>query len=199
MKKLTYLFLALLIVACSSDDEGGNNSNSIDYFFEVEFGGVINRVEGNYSYTLGDVILPYLNPNSCSGSTGAVILSITDITAENYVSGQNMELWMSFDNAQLGSNTGRMTIFNGFYIEEYLESIGANSTNFVENIGDSFSQRDIMTDINITDLGTSGSPPYSYGETIKGSYEKVIYFRSNVTGDYDIPVPIRIEFSAVRL
>ena len=87
-----------------------------------------------------------------------------------------MELWMSFDNAQLGSNTGRMTIFNGFYIEEYLESIGANSTSFVENIGDSFSQRDIMTDINITDLGTSGSPPYSYGETIKGSYEKLYIF-----------------------
>ena len=196
MKKLTYLFLFILIVACSSDD---NSSNSIDYFFEFEFGGVINRVEGNYSYTLGDVILPYMTPNSCFGSTGAVILSIADITAENYVSGQNMELWMSFDNAQLGSNTGRMTIFNGFYIDEYLESIGANSTSFVENIGDSFSQRDIMTDINITDLGTSGSSPYSYGETIKGSYEKVIYFRSNSTGDYDIPVPIRIEFSAVRL
>ena len=196
MKKLTYLFLSILIVACSSDD---NSSNSIDYFFEFEFGGVINRVEGNYSYTLGDVILPYMTPNSCFGSTGAVILSIADITAENYVSGQNMELWMSFDNAQLGSNTGRMTIFNGFYIDEYLESIDANSTSFVENIGDSFSQRDIMTDINITDLGTSGSSPYSYGETIKGSYEKVIYFRSNSTGDYDIPVPIRIEFSAVRL
>ena len=196
MKKLTYLFLFILIVACSSDD---NSSNSIDYFFEFEFGGVINRVEGNYSYTLGDVILPYMTPNSCFGSTGAVILSIADITAENYVSGQNMELWMSFDNAQLGSNTGRMTIFNGFYIDEYLESIDANSTSFVENIGDSFSQRDIMTDINITDLGTSGSSPYSYGETIKGSYEKVIYFRSNSTGDYDIPVPIRIEFSAVRL
>ena len=196
MKKLTYLFLSILIVACSSDD---NSSNSIDYFFEIEFGGVINRVEGNYSYTLGDVILPYMTPNSCFGSTGAVILSIADITAENYVSGQNMELSMSFDNAQLGSNTGRMTIFNGFYIDEYLESIDANSTSFVENIGDSFSQRDIMTDINITDLGTSGSSPYSYGETIKGSYEKVIYFRSNSTGDYDIPVPIRIEFSAVRL
>ena len=196
MKKLTYLFLFILIVACSSDD---NSSNSIDYFFEFEFGGVINRVEGNYSYTLGDVILPYMTPNSCFGSTGAVILSIADITAENYVSGQNMELSMSFDNAQLGSNTGRMTIFNGFYIDEYLESIDANSTSFVENIGDSFSQRDIMTDINITDLGTSGSSPYSYGETIKGSYEKVIYFRSNSTGDYDIPVPIRIEFSAVRL
>ena len=197
MKKLTYLFLALLIVACS-DDEGGNNSNSIDYFFEVEFGGVINRVEGNYSFTLGDVILPYMTPNSCYGSTGAVILSIADITAENYVSGQNMELWMNFDNAQLGSNTGILYNFGGFYIEEYLESISTTGS-FVENIGDGINQAGIITDINITDLGTSGSSPYSFGETIKGSYEKVIYFRSNVTGDYDIPVPIRIEFSAVRL
>ena len=54
MKKLTYLLLALIILACSDDNEGGNNSNSIDYFFEVEFGGVINRVEGNYSFILGD-------------------------------------------------------------------------------------------------------------------------------------------------
>ena len=60
-----------------------------------------------------------------------------------------MELWMSFDNAQLGSNTGRMTIFNGFYIDEYLESIGANSTSFVENIGDSFTERYMLT-CNIT-------------------------------------------------
>ena len=196
MKKLTYLFLFILIVACSSDD---NSSNSIDYFFEFEFGGVINRVEGNYSYTLGDVILPYMTPNSCYGSTASVILSITDITAESYVSGQNMQLAMSLDNAQLGSNTGSLIIFDGFYIEEYLESIGASGTGFVENIGDGYSQRYKMTDIDITDLGTSGSPPYSYGETIKGSYEKVIYFRSNSTGDYDIPVSIRIDFSAVRL
>ena len=198
MKKLTYLFLALIIVACSSDDEGGNNSNSIDYFFEVEFGGVINRVEGNYSFTLGDITFPFVNPNQCFGSTDGVILSIADITAENYVSGQNMELWMNFDNAQLGSNTGILYDFGGFYIEEYLESISTTGS-FVENIGDGIDQAGIITDINITDLGTSGSPPYSFGETIKGSYEKVIYFRSNVTGDYDIPVPIRIEFSAVRL
>ena len=29
MKKLTYLFLALIIVACISDDEGGNNYQSL--------------------------------------------------------------------------------------------------------------------------------------------------------------------------
>jgi len=34
MKKLTYLFLALLIVACSSDD-GANNSNSLEVSWQV--------------------------------------------------------------------------------------------------------------------------------------------------------------------
>ena len=79
-------------------------------------------------------------------------------------------------------------------MEEYLESIGALTIfGFVENIGDGYNQRGKISNINITDLGTSG------GETIKASYEKVIYFKSSVQSDYDIPVPIRIEFSAVRL
>ena len=39
MKKLTYLFLALIIVACSSDD-GENNLNSLeDVFWQVTVGG----------------------------------------------------------------------------------------------------------------------------------------------------------------
>ena len=56
MKKLLYLFLTVLIVACSGEDSNNsnnnsNNSNNVDYFFEVEFGGVINRVQGNTSNT----------------------------------------------------------------------------------------------------------------------------------------------------
>ena len=51
MKKLLYLFLTVLIVGCSGENgdnnNTSNNSNNVDYFFEVEFGGVINRVEGN--------------------------------------------------------------------------------------------------------------------------------------------------------
>ena len=57
MKKLLYIFLTVLIVGCSGEDGGNNsnnnsnNSNNVDYFFEVEFGGVINRVQGNTSNT----------------------------------------------------------------------------------------------------------------------------------------------------
>jgi hypothetical protein len=198
MKKLIYLFLTVLIVACSGEDGNGNstnNTNNGNYFFEVEFGGVINRVQGiggNESI---------LQANQCYGGTYGVTLSITDITAENYVSGQNMYINMSFDNAQLGSNNGNLGVFpgnGGFYILEYLESIGVgNLTAFVENgpmsFSDGYNQRYKISNINLTDLGTSG------GETIKGTYESVLYFQASVTADFDIPVPIRIEFSAIRL
>ena len=198
MKKLIYLFLTVLIVACSGEDGNGNstnNTNNGNYFFEVEFGGVINRVQGiggNESI---------FQANQCYGGTYGVTLSINDITAENYVSGQNMYINMSFDNAQLGSNNGNLGVFpgnGGFYILEYLESIGVgNPTAFVENgpmsFSDGYNQRYKISNINLTDLGTSG------GETIKGTYESVLYFQASTIADFDIPVPIRIEFSAIRL
>tara|TARA_B110000211_G_scaffold61191_1_gene69109 strand:- start:5466 stop:6083 length:618 start_codon:yes stop_codon:yes gene_type:complete len=205
MKKGIYLFLTVLIVACGNSDDSGNSSNNldgVDYFFEVEFGGVVNRVEGNTSSLAPNGLQPWLLYNQCYGTTDAAILSISDITAENYVSGQNMSITMVFDNAQLGSNTGIIpnNFINGsFYMQEYLDSIGASSAGFVENIGDGFGQRGIISNINITDLGTQGTALGTGGETIKASYEKVVYFRSIDTGDYDIPVPIRIEFSAVRI
>jgi hypothetical protein len=34
--------------------------------------------------------------------------------------------------------------------------------------------------------------------TINGTYEGFLYFSSSYPSDYDIPVPIRIEFNAVR-
>ena len=208
MKKLIYLFLGLLIFACSSDDSSGN-SDGVDYFFEVEFGDVINRVEGNSSYELYE--LPSLiYSNQCYGSTASVNLSISDITQEDYVSGQNMSIVMSFDNAQLGSNTLTITNFGGFYIEEYLESLGVDETalflgGFVENEPMSFldgqSERNKISNINITDLGTpstqNGGTIVATG-TINGTYEGILYFPSSYGSDYDIPVPIRIEFNAVR-
>lgn len=198
MKKLILLSV-LFIFACSSDDSSDtNNSNGVDYFFEVEFGGVISSVQGNSSSTAPNGTNWFI-VNPCTGTTDGVSLWITDITAENYVSGQNMQLTITFDNAQLGNNSGKIQIFDGFYINQYLQSIGANDSKFVESIGDGFSQRGKITNINITDLGTVGGFPNYGGETIKASYEKVVYFRSIDTGEYDIPAPIRIEFNAVRL
>jgi len=212
MKNFIYLFLALLIVACSSDDSGNssNNSDGVDYFFEVEFGGIINRVESNSSYELFVELPSWLYGNQCYGSTASVTLSISDITGEDYVSGQNMSIAMSFDNAQLGTNNGSLGNFPfsaGFYITEYLESLGITSTfnGFVENEpmswSDGQSERNKISNINITDLGTSSTMNAGVvvaTGTINGTYEGILYFSSSYASDYDIPVPIRIEFNAVR-
>ena len=209
MKKIIYLFLGLLIFACSSDDSSGN-SDGVDYFFEVEFGAVFNRVEGNSSYELFTELPSWLYRNSCYGSTASVNLSISDITGEDYVSGQNMSIAMSFDNAQLGTNNGSLGNFPfsaGFYITEYLESLGITSTfnGFVENEpmswSDGQSERNKISNINITDLGTSSTMNAGVvvaTGTINGTYEGILYFSSSYASDYDIPVPIRIEFNAVR-
>ena len=90
----------------NNSNNNSNNSNNVDYFFEVEFGGVINRVQGNTSNTNS-----FLAKNKCYAATGnqwGGFLSISDITDVSYVSGQNMELFFILDDAQLGSNTGRI-------------------------------------------------------------------------------------------
>jgi hypothetical protein len=202
MKKLLYLFLTVLVVGCSGEDSNNsnnnsNNSNNVDYFFEVEFGGVINRVQGNTSN-----LNSFLQKNKCYVGTGnqwGGFLSISDITDVSYVSGQNMELFFILDDAQLGSNTGRIGQLYGNYIIDYLETIGAYwALGFKEN---GTGERDEISNINITDLGTqptSTNTGLDYGETLKATYEGVLYFYNLDTNQYDIPAPIRIEFNAVR-
>ena len=202
MKKLLYLFLTLLIVGCSGEDgnnsnNNSNNSNNVDYFFEVEFGGVINRVQGNISTTNN-----FITKNKCYTAIvpqWATSLSISDITDVSYVSGQTMELFLILDDAQLGSNTGRIGQLFGNYIDDYLETIGSfgDGTFFKENgTGDT----GVITNILVTDLGTQPiGNGIDYGETLKATYEGVLYFLNIDTNQYDIPVPIRIEFNAVRI
>ena len=202
MKKLIYLFLTVLIVGCSGEDNNNdgnnsNNSNNVYYFFEVEFGGVINRVQGNTSNTNSWQV-----KNKCY--TGivpqwATSLSISDITDVSYISGQTMDLFLILDDAQLGSNTGRISQLFGNYIDDYLETIGSygGGTFFKENgTGDT----GVITNILVTDLGTQPIVNlFGYGETLKATYQGVLYFYNQDTGEFDLPEPLRIEFSAVRI
>ena len=217
MKKLIYLFLTVLIFACSSDASIDSSNNGVDYFFEVEFGGVVNRIKGNSSYEFPNQP-SWILYNLCYGSTAYVQLGISDITQEDYVSGQNMKILMAFDNAQLGKNNGTLyssspaavfPYYSGFYIEEYLKQLGVDNNallgGFVENGPMSWtngqSKKGKISNINITDLGTpstmNGASIVATG-TIKGTYNGVLYFPSSYGKDYDIPVSIRIEFNAVR-
>jgi len=202
MKKLIYLFLTVLIVACSGEDNNNsnnnsNNSNNVDYFFEVEFGGVINRVQGNISTTNN-----FITKNKCYTAIvpqWATSLSISDITDVSYVSGQTMELFLILDDAQLGSNTGRIGQLFGNYIDDYLETIGSfgDGTFFKEN-GTGYTG--VITNILVTDLGTQPiGNGIDYGETLKATYQGVLYFYNQDTGEFDLPEPLRIEFSAVRI
>ena len=216
MKKLLYIFLAVLIVGCSGENgdnnNTSNNSNNVDYFFEVEFGGVINRVEGN---TAEAILNDWIYFNKCSGTTAGVLFSISDITRDTFISGQNMSINMGFENAQLGANNGNLGLFPinaEFYIEQYLNSLGVTAnTQFVENkpmsFLDGYYELGKISNINLTDLGTpstvnSATGNIIYGETIKGTYEGILYFLSSPPApgaNYDIAVPIRVAFNAVRL
>jgi hypothetical protein len=158
---------------------------------------VINRVQGNISTTNN-----FITKNKCYTAIvpqWATSLSISDITDVSYVSGQTMELFLILDDAQLGSNTGRIGQLFGNYIDDYLETIGSfgDGTFFKENgTGDT----GVITNILVTDLGTQPiGNGIDYGETLKATYQGVLYFYNQDTGEFDLPESLRIEFSAVRI
>ena len=119
---------------------------------------------------------------------------------------------MNIENAAIGVNEGSLSLnaISYPYVENYLQSVGVpenlSSYGFVENTPGPWGSADAsrISNINITDLGTSSTVDatngtYNWGETIKGSYEGTLYFLSSIPEGFTIPVPIRIQFSAVRL
>lgn len=208
MKKLLFIFLMNFLLSCTSDDS--SSSNAVNYSFEIEFGGEIHKIQGNLA---NDIFTSFPNNQSISiiqGGITSVQLSLDDISESNYVSGQTIGMIINIDNATLGNNEGSLFFNISYpYVDNYLQSLDVLNNglfDFVENspapYGSDGNRR--VSNINITDLGTPSSLDYTngnyiWGETIKGSYEGMLYFRSSISNDYDIPVPIRIEFSAVRL
>ena len=223
MKKLL-LLSALLIFACSSDDSSNDNNNSdgFDYFFEIDLAGQIHRIQGNFASDNP------LSSNTCyasvaSANNWSVILELSDKSANSYISGEGLYLYMTINNISTGNNTGALS-FNSplgisSFFSDYLESIGSPypwNSYFSETEGTPFSSAGALfseiSNINITDLGSPGRyigeqdcdlPPgqfYCFGETLKGSYEDVLYFiGENYQEGCVIPVPIKIEFSAARI
>ena len=212
MKNL-FLFSAFLVFACSC---GNNNSNNkgVDYFFEIEFGGETHEIRGNTTddYPIGSL-------NACYASSLQVLqFTIGDKSADNYISGENLSISMSVDNMSIGNNSGSLNLLAaGVTFTDYLASLGIDypyNAFFSETSGTTYSGGADMdiSDITITDLGNAPSTwnqadcdaPVGgtcFKETVKGSYESVLYFtdRSSVPYVYSIPVPIKIRFSAPRL
>ena len=223
MKKLL-LLSALFIFTCSDDESSTNNINidGFDYFFEIDLAGQIHRIQGNFASDNP------LNSNPCyasvvSANTWVVILELNDKSANSYVSGEGSYLHITINNINTGNNTGVLNISSPFgipsFFADYLESIGSSypwNTLFSETEGALYSIADTpfsseISNINITDLGSAGEinqqdcdlPPgqyYCFGETVKGSYEDVLYFvGEDYQEGYVIPVPIKIKFSAARI
>ena len=214
MKNFLYLFLALLTFACSSDDDSNSfNSSSVDYFFEIEFGGETHRVEG---VTDGGDLSSFLTSgNSCYSAQFQINLAIRDPSLENYISGNYVSLNLILDGPFVG-NENKASVLVGFnnsssYMRDYIQSLGGNQNlQFLEgnsgNYGDP--QQGMISNISITDLGTESAlwsqpncdAPVGYtclGNTVKGSYSNVWYFLDESSG-FSIPVPISIEFSAIK-
>ena len=215
MKKLL-LLSALFIFACSSDDANDSNLNgNNNFFFEILFGGETHRVEGNsISIMEEEGNACFFNRAQASYFLGTldVAFKIEDITCDSYVSGQYLHVGLIIDNPQLGNNEGRIVFRDTPYLQDYenLNNINLSSNQFyVENNPMNVSEAsqngllNIITDINITDLGTSPSSYNVYdGEPVKGSYSGVLYY--NDVSDFDnteltVPVPISISFEAFRI
>ena len=210
MKKLLLIFLTTFLWSCSSDDSSSNNT--VNYSFEIEFGGEIHKIQGNLSNSLFTSLPTNQSVSIISNGITSVQLSLDDVSASNYVSGQTIGAVMNIDNASIGVNEGSLSLNPIFYpyVENYLQSVGVPENfsiyGFVENTPGPWGSADAsrISNINITDLGTSSTidatnGTYNWGETIKGSYEGTLYFLSSILEGFTIPVPIKIQFSAVRL
>ena len=216
MKKLLYLFLALLILACSSEDSNNTNNNVSDgqYFFEIELCGLTHSIQGNNE----DMFLN--GQNSCtaflSNGLQALGFNLSDITAPDYVSGQPMNIVFGILNPQLGANNNGVLSFQNSVLSDFLNNCGDQNgitfylDQFVENTPMDINNYDPqrinnISNINLTDLGTPPTTAGAYGSgtNIKGTYEGTLYFlddNTNGTPDanWNIPIPIKISFSAVR-
>jgi hypothetical protein len=209
MRKIILLLSFGLLFSCSKNNNDIlSTNNGMDYEFTITVNGQVHKVKGNsgdgipYQTNIGP---PLGAANTCitsfsSFSGAGVLLGINDITAPNYISGQNMLLMIILPNPLLGINQATLS-FTGSYFDSLGTSLGAlagfqlySST----NVGTPNSKIPII----ITDLGTSrtlvnNGSTYNFGQTIKGNYSGTIYLARN--SGYNIPVQLSIDFKALRL
>ena len=222
-KSLLFLTIVSLLFSCSSDNNNSSNNNgnsftnSMDYEFTITINGEVHKVKGNTTngIPIGSVnaVLNWIN-NECEVLNTAgqkiVMLRINDVTAPNYISGQNLECRIIFPNLLMGINQVQV-LFYGSYITNLFDSLSPNNFNSWQTTSGLYNQSiSNKLPINITDLGTGTiypqTPPlpyYNFGQTLKGNYSGTIYLRSysnaSGIGVYDIPIQISIDFKAIRM
>lgn len=200
MKKLILLLTIIaLSFSCSSDSNSNNNNPSngnVDYEFTITINGEVHKVKGNTSS-----IVPVGYNNVCLAQPSTIVaLRTNDVSASNYISGQNINCQLQFQNLLFGTSQA-MVFLNSPYLDTLADNLGATSSIWSSVAG---TQRSNFLTFTITDLGTTSNftPPQSFGATLKGNYSGTIYLSDHATvigsAIYDIPLQLSIDFKAVR-
>lgn len=200
MKKLIlFLTITSLLLSCSSDSNSNSNNPSngnVDYEFTITINGDVHKVKGNTNN-----IVPEFSNNICLaqniGQT-VVTLSTNDVSASNYISGQNIRCQLDFFNLLLGTSQANVYLTSP-YLNTLANNLGSNTSRWSSVTGPQIVPNNTLT-FTITDLGTTSNftPPQSFGATLKGNYSGTIYLSVIGTSIYDIPVQLSIDFKAVR-
>jgi len=212
------LALFFFFFGCTTDDnEVNSNNQNIQYSFEIEFGGEIHKIAGGFSDFFDFSQSTIQNHSLANLSQGVLGLGfqLNDIAATDYISGQPLYFNLRIENPQIGSNNiGQLQINSRPYTDDYAIANGILVTNFfsseyVENSSmnytDAYNDNLIgkLTNISLSNLGSSPSIGTADGENVQGSYQGVLYYRQQgqVTTEplFNTPVPIKITFSAVRM
>lgn len=223
-KSILFLAIASLFLSCSGSDSSGNSSgnsftNSMDYEFTITVNGEAHKVKGNTTDGMPTAFgYPHEINNQCAvinSTEKSVMLKINDVTAVNYISGQNLECRIILPNLLMGINQAQVMFFGSYFDSIYTNLGYTNPTqgncNFSIVRGGAFYSVNNKLPITITDLGTNTTIPqtpplpyFNFGETIKGNYTGTIYLwrqQSPSTGTfiYDVPVSLSIDFKALRM
>ncbi|MEI7508009.1 MAG: hypothetical protein WCJ62_00920 [Flavobacterium sp.] len=223
MKKIILLisFTSLLFScsnggnASSSNNNNGNSWNSsMDYEFTITFNGQVHKIKGNTTNGIPEGSSSQMwTTNQCEAISAAgthlVVLKINDVTAPNYISGQNLECRIYLPNLLMGVNQAQI-MFLGSYFDSLYTSAGYTGTGgnytFQTTSGTYNSSIANKLPINITDLGTNTTQQSTFplnviGQTLKGNYSGTIYMMRGLSSGAqvcDIPVTLSIDFKAVR-
>jgi hypothetical protein len=184
----------------------------MDYEFIITINGEVHKIKGNTvnGIPYGQISSYYQIMNKCYiENNHDLSLTINDVTAPNYISGQNLDCTISFSNLLLGNNQATVE-FSGGYFTQLATNLGAYGLGYFSFQATSgaanFQIENKLTNFTITDLGTTSScsemlsihSPYNFGQTLKGNYSGTIYLRNTTNFQYTIPVQLSIDFKALR-
>ena len=220
MKKLILLLtLTSLLFSCSNGGNASSSSNNptsgtnVDYEFTITINGQVHKIKGNTTNGVpSGVSSMYNTTNQCevynSGGNPIVYLKINDVSAPNYISGQNLECRISLPNLLMGANQAQVMFYGSYFDSLYTNAgytniISPGMCFFQTSNGTYNSSIANKLPINITDLGTNTTNIYTaIGQTLKGNYSGTIYLerQNTTTGAHvcDIPVTLSIDFKAIR-